>query len=77
MTTRALTYCDLGTIDYKEAWDLQKSLFVLRHEKKIGDILLLLEHPHTYTLGKTARKGNLVGSEEYLKQNKITFSMLL
>ena len=72
MTTRALTYCDLGTIDYKEAWDLQKSLFDLRHEKKIGDILLLLEHPHTYTLGKTARKGNLVGSEEYLKQNKIS-----
>src|SRR3990172_12089489 len=72
MTTRALTYCDLGTIDYKEAWDLQKSLFDLRHEKKIGDILLLLEHPHTYTLGKTARKGNLVGSEEYLKKNKIS-----
>jgi lipoyl(octanoyl) transferase len=32
----------------------------------------LLEHPHTYTLGKTADKKNLIGSEEYLEKNKIS-----
>lgn len=56
---------------YREAWDLQYYLHSLRHEGKIEDTLLLLEHPHTYTLGKTADKANLVGSEDYLKEKGI------
>lgn len=31
----------------------------------------MLEHPHTYTLGKVADKNNLVGSEEYLAEKNI------
>jgi lipoyl(octanoyl) transferase len=69
---KKLTYCDLDTVDYKEAWDLQKSLFELRHQQKIDDVFLLLEHPHTYTLGKTADEKNLVGNEEYLNKKKIS-----
>ena len=69
---KKLTYCDLDTIDYKEAWDLQKSIFELRYQQKVDDVFLLLEHPHTYTLGKTADEKNLVGNEEYLKKNKIS-----
>lgn len=69
---RKLVYCDLGLIDYKVAWDLQKSIHQLRVEKKIDDILFLLEHPHTYTLGKTADKENLVGDKKYLDENKIS-----
>ena len=70
--TRKLVYCDLGLIDYKEAWDLQKSIHQLRVENKIDDVLFLLEHPHTYTLGKIADKNNLVGDEKYLSDNKIS-----
>jgi lipoyl(octanoyl) transferase len=69
---RKLVYCDLGLIDYKETWNLQKSIHQLRVENKIYDILFLLEHPHTYTLGKTADKENLVGDEKYLSDNKIS-----
>jgi len=69
---RKLVYCDLGLIDYKDAWDLQKSVHQLRVENKIDDFLLLLEHPHTYTLGKTADKENLVGDKKYLDENKIS-----
>jgi lipoyl(octanoyl) transferase len=69
---RELYYCDLNFIDYKEAWDLQKSVFELRHNKKLKDTLFLLEHPHTYTLGKTADKKNLIGSDDYLSRNKIS-----
>lgn len=69
---RKLIYCDLGLIDYKEAWDLQKSIHQLRAENKIDDVLFLLEHPHTYTLGKIADKNNLVGDEKYLSDNKIS-----
>lgn len=70
--TRELLYCDLDFIDYKEAWDLQKSTVELRHNKKLADIIFLLEHPHTYTLGKTADKKNLIGSDDYLNENKIS-----
>ena len=69
---KKLTYCNLDTVDYKEAWDLQKTIFELRYRQKIDDVLLLLEHPNTYTLGKTANGKNLVGNEEYLKKNKIS-----
>jgi len=72
MTERILIYCNPGVMDYKEAWDLQKILFEKRYRDEISDILLLLEHPHTYTLGKVADKKNLVGSEEYLKNNNIS-----
>lgn len=72
MINRILTYCDLNLIDYKTAWDLQKELFDLRVQNKTDDLFLLCEHPHTYTLGKTAHKENLVGSEEYLQENKIS-----
>jgi lipoyl(octanoyl) transferase len=69
---RKLVYCDLDFIDYKVAWDLQKSVHQFRVENKIDDILFLLEHPHTYTLGKTADKENLVSDKRYLDENKIS-----
>ena len=69
---RKLIYCDLESIDYKEAWDLQKKVHQLRVENKIDDTLFLLEHPHTYTLGKTADRKYLIGTEKYLNDNKIS-----
>lgn len=69
---KTLYYCNLGFIDYKKAWDLQKETFELRVKNQIPDVLYLLEHPNTYTLGKTADHNNLVGSEEYLSANKIS-----
>ena len=68
---RELLYCNCGFIDYKEAWDLQKKIHTKRKERGISDVLLLLEHPHTYTLGKVAKREHLVGSDEYLKENHI------
>jgi len=72
LSYRTLTYSDLDTIGYKEAWELQHDLLQQRKDKKINDVFLMLEHPHTYTLGKTADKKNLVGSKEYLEENKIS-----
>lgn len=71
-TFRNLDYCDLGFIDYAEAWDLQKHVFELRHQNTVNDVFFLLEHPHTYTLGKVTDKNNLIGSDEYLKEKKIS-----
>jgi lipoyl(octanoyl) transferase len=43
---------ELGSIDYLEAWELQRSLAVARAEDTGPDTMLLLEHPPVYTAGK-------------------------
>lgn len=67
-TYRKFDYSDLGLVDYKVAWDLQKEIFNLRLQGEINDTFFLLEHPHTYTLGKVADKENLISNEEQLKE---------
>ena len=67
-TYRIFNYSDLGKIDYKSAWDLQKEIFDLRLHNKTDDTLFLLEHLHTYTLGKVAEKENLISTNEQLKE---------
>ena len=47
---------DLGTIDYGEAWDLQKTLVRRRAADEIPDALLLMEHPHVVTLGRRGKR---------------------
>ena len=69
---KKLIYCDLGTIKYQNAWNLQKSILDLRSKNRIDDVILLLEHPHTYTLGKTAHRDHLIGSSDYLAKNRIS-----
>jgi len=58
-------------IDYNQAWDLQKEIFDLRRRNEINDTFFLLEHPHTYTLGKVAEKENLISTNEQLKELRI------
>ena len=49
-----------GLIDYTAAWEIQRQLAEARGAGTIPDTLLLLEHPHTYTLGRSARLENLL-----------------
>jgi lipoyl(octanoyl) transferase len=72
MESKTLIYSDLNFIDYKEAWDLQKEIFSKKVKGEIEDILFLLEHPNTYTLGKTADRENLKGSQDFLENNQIS-----
>jgi lipoate-protein ligase B len=51
---------------YAEAWELQKGLAAKRAAGEIPDTLLLLEHPHTYTLGRSGRAENLLLDEAQL-----------
>ncbi|MFL6125094.1 lipoyl(octanoyl) transferase LipB [Actinophytocola sp.] len=43
---------ELGTIDYVEAWELQRELAGTRADEAGPDTLLLLQHPSVYTAGK-------------------------
>jgi lipoyl(octanoyl) transferase len=56
----------LGLIDYATALDLQHTLVELRKQGRIGDTLLLLEHPPVITLGRNAQASNVLASREQL-----------
>ena len=43
---------DLGQRDYMSVWDLQRKLVELRAKKAIPDTLILVQHPHVFTVGK-------------------------
>lgn len=65
---KILNYCDLGFIDYELAWNLQYQILQKRLDDNIDDTLFLLEHPHTYTLGKVAKKENLLINKNQLQE---------
>ena len=56
----------LGLMDYAAALALQRERVAQRKVDAIPDTLLLLEHPHVYTLGRNARGENILVSEEFL-----------
>jgi len=51
---------DLQTRDYNETWQLQLRLVELRARELVPDILLLVEHPHVITMGKSAKPENVL-----------------
>lgn len=64
----------VGSVDYLAAWEQQKMLVAERmaDPEKHGQ-LLLLEHPHTYTLGRNGHLQNLLLSEAQLTAHGIAF----
>lgn len=57
----------LGRLPYAEAWDLQKAFWEGRVTGRAeADYLLLLEHPHTYTVGRNGDGSNLLVPEDDL-----------
>ena len=67
MPKRVLEVCRLGLIDYETALKIQKDAesAIIAGEKL--DTLYLLEHPHTYTLGRRAKEDGVLASAEMLK----------
>jgi lipoyl(octanoyl) transferase len=64
----------LGQIDYQAGLDLQAALVEDRRAGRIGDTLLLLEHPPVITLGVKTRHGaqHIIASEEELERQGVT-----
>ena len=61
----------LGRIEYRHAWSLQRRLAAARAAGRIGDQLLLLEHPAVLTLGRTSDPGHIVASADQLEARGI------
>src|SRR3982074_2199379 len=55
--------CWLGKTPYREAWDLQAELVAGLRDGEAPNTLLLLEHPHVFTMGKAAAPDHLLWDE--------------
>jgi lipoate-protein ligase B len=58
----------LGLVDYVDGLRQQRERVAARKSGAIPDTLLLLEHPHVYTLGRNAKTENLLISVEQLAE---------
>jgi lipoate-protein ligase B len=55
--------CWLGSTRYREAWDLQAEIVSAIRDGRAPDTLLLLEHPHVFTMGKAASPDHVLWDE--------------
>lgn len=84
---RKVYFEDLGLIEYGDAWQKQEELLKIAvgiksakvngdsevAQQSIKNYLLLCEHPHVYTLGKSGHMENLLVSNERLKAMGASF----
>lgn len=67
-----IQYLYLGRTDYGQALRLQDELVALRTAGRIGNVLLLLEHPPVLTLGRNTNRSNILASNGLLAARGIT-----
>lgn len=75
-----IVVCKLGRVEYEPTWALQKQLqdkLVAAKrsipKEKLSHVMLLLEHPPVYTLGKSGDRNNLLANAEDLSDANATF----
>jgi lipoate-protein ligase B len=61
-----------GEIEYGTAWHWQKKIHALRREEKLSDTLILLEHPHVYTIGRHGDRRNILFDEKTLREKRVS-----
>jgi lipoate-protein ligase B len=67
---------EMGSVEYGEAWSLQKKLHGQRVRQEIPDVLLLLEHPPTLTIGKSGVLANVLVPPERLTEMGISLFLI-
>jgi lipoate-protein ligase B len=68
MHERCLEVRRLGRVGYANALGLQAELEAEVIAKRQTDYLLLLEHPHTYTLGRRSANGGVLATADMLRK---------
>jgi lipoate-protein ligase B len=61
----------LGRSEYRDCWSLQQRLSDERRAGLIDDTLLLTEHDHVYTIGRSGNEHHLLASSEELERRNI------
>src|SRR5688572_9918790 len=69
--TSICSILNLGVVDYRQAWELQQTLAQARANEQIPDTLILIEHPHTYTLRRSSNRDHLLLSMEECRERNI------
>jgi lipoate-protein ligase B len=59
---RTLSIAELGMFDYDDALAMQTAMLAARIDGSVGDTLLMMEHPHVFTLGRGADERFIVGN---------------
>jgi lipoate-protein ligase B len=59
-----LLFKNLGFLDYPRSLALQEELKELKQKKPLPDILLMVEHPHVFTLGRRGNADHVLRPEE-------------
>jgi lipoate-protein ligase B len=62
----------LGLVEYGDAFRLQKTLCQRRLDGEIPDVLLLVEHPATITIGKSGKLENILATREELDRRGVS-----
>ncbi len=62
----------LGVVPYREAWAMQQELAADRRAGRIPDTVVLLQHPHTYTIGRSGTRDHVFLTEKELATRGIT-----
>ena len=58
----------LGLVDFQTAFVLQRRLHAWVVAGELPDLLLLLEHPHVYTLGRRGQESDVLASKNMLSR---------
>jgi lipoyl(octanoyl) transferase len=66
---RELWLVRAGTVPYRRAWAWQRALAERRAAGGIPDTVLLLEHPHVYTIGKRGSDADVLADAAWLTAN--------
>jgi lipoate-protein ligase B len=59
-----LFYQDLGRLDFMAALSWQEQLIELKQRQGVADILLFVEHPHLYTIGRGGNLDNVLAARD-------------
>ena len=59
-----LLYTDVGQMDYPAALALQEKILELKQRGHLADVMLFVEHPHVYTLGRGGKASNVLVPQE-------------
>ncbi len=70
--TKVCVVYDLGLVDYHKGLLLQEKLLSSRKSGAISDVLLLLQHPSVFTMGRSGIAENIVVSRETLVKEGIS-----
>lgn len=59
-----MKFLELGSVSFREAWRLQERLVERIAAGEAEETVLLLEHPHVFTLGRTGSTDNLLANSD-------------